>query len=194
MTKLIGIVSYLPTELRVREHRKEKLFELLSTCNKLFNLNIYIEAQCWTESEISLTKRYFPNVVINNHSEKLGIVGARRALREYFLNSSYDVLIMLDDDCEIHGKPTDAERYLSQIDSNPNMFYEFTGTLLKLFAISKDIFAKVDYEDVNPEKEEGFEDRVFVNKLRVLFPTCRYTFNKFGLYETSISTKDTYST
>ena len=36
----------------------------------------------------------------------------------------------------------------------------FKGTLLKLFAISKTIISKVDYEDITVEKGEGFRGYV----------------------------------
>lgn len=194
MTKVIGIVSYLPNDNKIRTNRWNKLVNLISTCNKLFELKIFIEAQCWSPLEIHEINSRFSNVTIYYNQDKLGIVGARRKLREHFLQSSYDVLIMLDDDCELKGTKEEAIKYLQQIDDNPNMFYEHNGTLLKLFAISKDIFKEVDFEDVNPENGEGFEDRVFVNKLRNLFPEKKYTFVGCRVFDCSISTKDVNST
>lgn len=194
MNKVIGIISYLPEDEKIRTRRWDKLVNLIYNCNKLLNLNIIIEAQCWTYLEKSIITTHFNNVKIHYNHDKLGIAGARRKLREHFLESSYDVLIMLDDDCELKGTKQGALEYLKQIDNNPSMFYEYNGTLLKLFAISKDIFKEVDFEDMEPDRDEVFEDRIFVGKLRNLFPDRRYIFKRGELNEYSISTKDRDST
>lgn len=125
-------------------------------------------------------------------SEKLGITGARKKLRINFLASSYDYLIMLDDDCTLIG--SSADMYLEDIQNNPNCFIEFNKTLLKLFAISRKILELQDFPDIRPENEDGFEDRIFVNTLRRRFPDARRTFRPSGLKEHSISTKDPDST
>ena len=190
LSKTIGIISYLPDDPSIRNKRIERLEILLDRCNLLFpNISIVIVAQNW--------KKYCPTY--KNHiwvaidtDKPLGITGARKALRRVFLDyCNTDYLIMLDDDCDIRG--VSGIEYLRQIDDNPGCFIEFNKTLLKLFAISKELFSKVDYEDVNPESEEGFEDRVFVNKLRKIFPDKKREFKDTGLIECSISTRDPYS-
>lgn len=190
LSKTIGIISYLPNDANIRNKRIERLETLLDRCNLLFpNINIVIIAQNW--------KTYYPKYkqhiwIAVDADKPLGITGARKALRRVFLDyCNTDYLIMLDDDCDIRGNS--GEEYLKQIDDNPGCFIEFNKTLLKLFAISKELFSKVDYEDINPESEEGFEDRVFVNKLRKLFPDKKREFKNTGLTEYSISTKDPYS-
>ena len=136
----------------------------------------------------------YQNVKLSQNYTCKGIIGARRELREFFINSNYTNLIMLDDDCEIKGGTHDASEYLKQIEENKDCFIEFNDTLLKLFCISKDIFKEVDYENINPELEEGFEDRIFVEKLRRLYKDKRRVFVKNNLEECSSSTKDEYST
>ena len=190
--KCIGIISYLPDN-KSRNNRLNRLKTLINTCNNLFNLPIYIVIQNYHEDEINLVTKY-RNVSTSQNYNKCGIVGARRKLREWFINSQYECLIMLDDDSIICGNRDDACKYLKQLDDNPNMFYEFTSSLLKLFAISKNIFKEVDFEDINPENGDGFEDRVFVGRLRKLFPNNRYIIEKGNLYECSLSTKDPDST
>ena len=102
---------------------------------------------------------------------------------------------MLDDDCRIFGSQEGVKQYMEQIKSHPSGFGEFSRTLLKLFAISKDIFKEVKFnETLNHEKGEGFEDRYFVNYLRQKYPTKQYMFRCSGLYESSVSTADPYST
>lgn len=185
--KVIGILSYLPDDEEIRSYRKNKLLNLIFKCNYLFSLPIIIIAQNYKEDTVN-----FKNCTLYQYKDKLGIVGARKELRKIFLESNYDYLIMLDDDCELVGQS--GEKYLKQIDNNPDCFIEFNKTLLKLFAISKTLFSQVDYEDLNPEDGEGFEDRVFVNKLRKLFPDKQRVFTGTAIEQHSVSTADPYST
>lgn len=189
MKILIGIISYLKDE--IREERLSLLTSLIESCNSIFNLPIYIVIQNYKSNDIIKLNRY-SNVTLSDNYSKLGILQARKTLREYFIHSDYDYLIMLDDDCSLSGYS--SKSYIKQIVDNPDCFIEFNQTLLKLFAISKSLFTLVNFEDVNPELEEGFEDRVFVNKLRKLYPNRRRVFENTNIKETSISTRDKYST
>ena len=101
---------------------------------------------------------------------------------------------MLDDDCILEGDKESANKYLEQIDNNPKMFYEFNDSLLKLFAIHRDILLQQDFRDVSPENGECFEDRLFVNDLRTRFPDKRFILQHNNLDDWSISTKDPLST
>lgn len=191
MKKVIGIISYLPEDKEVQKIRFYKLLKLINSCNYLFNLPFIIIAQNYSSSYISELVAVAKNIKIYNYP-KLGITGARHELRSKFLASEYDYLIMLDDDCEVAG--ISGQEYLKQIENNPNCFIEFKSTLLKLFAISKTIFKEVDYENIEAENGDGFEDRIFVNTLRIKFPDARREFQKTGLTESSISTNDPLST
>ena len=188
LKKVIGIISYLPDDSNIREARLKKLGKLIISCNRLLNLPIIIIAQNWK----NLRLYYGDNMTIYNYEDKLGIVGARKELRKKFLESDYDYLIMLDDDCEVTG--TSGKEYLKQIDDNPDCFIEYSKTLLKLFAISKTLFSQVDYEDINPEDGGGFEDRIFVNKLRKLFPDKQREFKNIKIAQHSLATRDPLST
>ncbi len=186
-TKVIGIISWLPNDA-TRQIRQKRLEELLVKCDALFNLPIIIVAQNWDN-----TVKTTLNCVVFSF-DKLGITGARKKLREKFLESPYDYLIMLDDDSELVGKKEDASKYLEQIDKNPKSFGIFKGTLLKLFAIPKFIMKQVEYEDVSAEKGEGFEDMLFVEKCKKKFPYNCFTFIRYGLDDRSDSANDKYST
>lgn len=189
---IIGIISYLPDDTNLRLNRINKLNKLVTKCLCLFpNQKIYIIAQNWKTFQLDT---YTKNIwVIDFGSEPLGIVGARKALRRVFLDyTTANYLIMLDDDCELKGNS--GEEYIKQINDNPDCFIEFNRTLLKLFAVSRKLLSQVDFDDINPEKGEGFEDRIFVNKLRKLFPEAKREFTNTGLSEYSISTKDPDST
>lgn len=194
MNKTIGIISWFPDNEEIRRVRKNKLISLIKKCLEIFNLPFIIIAQNYTKQDEQDILALSSNITLCSYKDKLGITGARKYLRTMFLSSNHDYLIMLDDDCELFGDKYSGEAYLKQIDEHPHMFYEFNKTLLKLFAISKEIFSKEDFEDISPEKAEGFEDRIFVNKLRKKYPDKQYTFNKGTLRESSVSTKDTYST
>ena len=190
---IIGIISYLPDDTKIRNNRFKKLCNLIQQCNLIFdNLPIMIIAQNWKDDEVE--ELYKPNISCLKF-DKLGIVGARNKLREKFLETEYNYLIMLDDDVVLKGGPKQGQEYLRQLNLHKNGFWEFNVTLLKLFAISKDLFALEKFdENINPENEGGFEDRIFVNKLRVKYPQLKYQFNVNGLSQTSISTKDPDST
>jgi len=185
--KVIGIISWLPDN-KTREIRQKQLEELLIKCNYLFNLPIILIAQNW-HSDVRINS----NCAIF-HFEKLGIVEARKKLREKFLDSSYDYLIMLDDDSQLVGTKEDAQKYLQQIDENPNSVGVFKKLLLKLFAISKTIMQCVEYENINVENGEGFEDMIFIEKCKKKFPSNFFIFDKFGLDDISNSGNDKYST
>jgi len=190
---IIGIISYLPDNEKIRNNRFKKLCNLIDQCNFIFgNLPIMIIAQNWKDNEVE--KLYKPNIICLRF-DKLGIVGARNKLREKFLESKYNYLIMLDDDVTLKGGPREGIEYLRQLNLYKNGFWEFNLTLLKLFAISKDLFKLEKFDkNINPENADGFEDRIFVNKLRVKYPQLKHQFNIGGLTQSSISTKDPDST
>lgn len=194
-SSVIGIISYLPDDMKIRKNRLAKLANLLFQCNYIFNnLPIMIVAQNWTDEELKKYKSLL-NVTFYVYQDKLGIVGARNKLREHFLESNYNYLIMLDDDIVLSGGPIQGIEYLRQLHLHKDGFWEFNKTLLKLFAISKSLFEKEEFDkDFNPEDGDGFEDRLFVNKLRAKYPELKYEFKVPGLSQSSISTKDTYST
>ncbi len=183
---LIGIISYLPDDKEIRSMRLYHLNQLIRDCNRLFNLPIYIVIQNYTEEDIKNISGY-PNVQLSSPLNKLGILFARKILREIFLTMNYDTLIMLDDDCILNGTEADGKEYLKQLEEHPGCFGEFNLTLLKLFSISKDLLEKEDYPEVNPENGEGFEDRAFVEMLRFKYPDRRFIYNT-NIQEESITT------
>ena len=96
LSKVIGIISYLPDDKYIRNKRIEKLNNLILKCNQLFpGIEIIIIAQNYQD--------YQPkgnSIRIVDFYKPLGITGARKALRRVFLDyCTKDYLIMLDDDC-----------------------------------------------------------------------------------------------
>lgn len=200
MNILIGIISYFPNNVEVREIRKHKLISLINKCNDLFNLPVLIIAQNWAESDMTDIGS-LKNVMLIQFAGQLGITQARRELRLAFLasfrwhNPGFDYLIMLDDDCELLGTKAGADNYIRQIEEHPGMVGLFKDTLLKLFAISKDIFKEFDFDDGEPTQGEIFEDKLFVNKLKVKCPDKIFKFIRhYELDERSDSAWDKNST
>lgn len=181
----------MPDDEEIRKARYSILLQLLDTCYR-FNVPIMIIAQNWNEEELNTLK----DKVILKVYPKLGITGARKELRKQFLASDFDYLIMLDDDCNIKATDKGIAAYLHKIDLHPGGVGEFRSTLLKLYAISKEIFSQVDYEDINPENGDGFEDTIFANKVRNKFHNRVFSFqiNSADILETSKVSKDVLST
>ena len=193
MLKVIGIISYLPDDKNIRGLRFQKLKKLIETCNQFFNLPIHIIIQNYREEELYL--KGYKNVVLSPNYTRCGIVGARKKLREWFLNSQYDCLIMLDDDCEIVGTSRGGKIYLEELEQHPCGFGCFRGSQLKLFSITKDLLKFVDFnDDVKPEEGVGFEDTIFVSKLKKQFPKRWFDYSGKELTETSLCVGDDLST
>ena len=187
LNKCVGIVSYLPDEPKLRQIRQKKLISLLDQVNKLFDLPVIIVAQNWKDFSVSCCQLY-------NYAEALGIVGARNVLRKIFLSLGYDYMIMLDDDCTLIGTKEQADEYLAQIDEHPGMFGMFYGTLLKLFAISKEMFALLDFGKGKVENGDYFEDILFVETLKKKYPKKAFQFKHNGIKEKSDNAWDENST
>ena len=186
----IGIISYFPDDERLRKVRSEKLDKVLRDCNNLFNLPVIIIAQNWKNIRCSLK-----NVNVLYYENKLGITGARRELRRVFLESEYDYLIMLDDDAKLIGTPEDAYYYLNQIQEHPGKWFGVYKTfLLKLFAISKEMFKEIDYPKGEAEDGAFFEDMYLIMALEKKFPKNKFVFKRTSLNDVSDSANDPDST
>lgn len=186
MNKVIGIISWLPDDEKMRKIRIERLNTLIVKCDELFNLPILIVAQNW-KNDVKISS----NCIIHKY-DKLGITGARIKLRELFLATTYEIIIMLDDDCEIAGN---AARYLQQIEEHGVAYGTFGGTLLKLFSIHRDLFAQVNFDpDLNAENGDGYEDACFVGLLDKKYPDKHFGFTRTGIADFSNSWNDTNST
>ena len=192
LSKVIGIISYLPDNDNIRQNRKVKLDKLIADCNRLFNLPIMLIAQNYREDELWYYINKYKNIILFYYPNKLGITGARKELRKRFLASEYEYLIMLDDDIELIGNS--GKEYLNQIDSNPNCFIENNKSRLQLFAISKYILSKHEFNDIEAERGEGFEDRIFFYTLCKKFPEAHKKFRNTGVIEKAIATGDANST
>lgn len=184
----IGIISYLPDDIKLREIRKERLHNVISKCNELFSLPIIIVAQNWGD-DIEIE-----HVTVFKYANKLGITEARRKLREIFLDSDYDYLIMLDDDAKLVGTKEDADKYIQQIEDHPGQWGAYKSFLLKLFAISKDIYKQIDFPKGEAEQGDFFEDMYLIMALDKKFKVFKFIFKRTSLNDVSDSSRDPNST
>ena len=53
---------------------------------------------------------------------------------------------MLDDDSTLVGTQAGADKYIKQIEAHPGQYGIFKAQLLKLFAISKEMFMLFSYD------------------------------------------------
>ena len=179
LKKVFGIISYLPdadTDYHkyVRKQRMKRCTELFQTLNRLWpNIDIMVIAQNW--QDFRPTKPSF-NITIFEEDAKLGILSARKTLRQKFLESKYDYLIMLDDDAVIHC--TDPNAYIREIDEHPSGIgvVSHKDNALVLLAISKSIYSQIDLPEVDAERGQGFEGSVFVARCFEQFPEQAFDF------------------
>ena len=174
----IGIVSYLPD--KIRDYRIKLISNLLNSCSKIFpGIDIIIVAQNYKDFIPTSNNR----IILLNFKDKLGIHGARKTLREYFINSNYDYLITLDDDSKLSGTKENGDKYLSLLESNPSKFgiMNWDRGQLILFAISKYLYSKIEYPKETCEGGEIFEDIYISNICKYLCP------NYINLKESGIS-------
>ena len=178
----IGIVSYLPKDAENRKLRLDRLERLLAQIDNFWPcIDILIIAQNW--KDFNPIKR--SNSIIKVSFENgIGIMAARNALRNSFLRSNYDYIIMFDDDAIISGSKDDAIALVSTMEKNlngfafvkggTNMYCPYVDSQLNLAIISKKIFTDTPFPEINPQKEEGYEDRIFSTLLHNKYPNSEF--------------------
>lgn len=169
-TKCFGIPSWLPDTEPARTQRENRLNRLLNQLSTLWpEIDILIIAQNWKDFQPLQTK----NKQIIKYFEPLGILQARKTLREEFLELGYDYLIMLDDDAIIRCDSVTAHiEYMNELDKHPNGFcfihgktqykYDnYKAAQLNLCAISRFIYSQEPMVNIDPQKNQGYEDHIF---------------------------------
>lgn len=174
MNIFIGIISYLPDNKHIRQARINKCQELLNKLQVLFpTIPVIIVAQNW-RGEISTPV----NATISEYN-KLGILEARQTLRELFINSNYDYIIMFDDDCELQGTKQDADLFLELLKENPGCYVFTRQNMFKLCAISKEVYTQYQLPNLSVEHGTGIEDVAFCQTLKIKCPEKEI--NYYGL-------------
>lgn len=168
MNICIGIISWLPENANTRKLRIDRLNRLCKQIEELWpEIPVLIIAQNW--------KDYIPSIKLNfiiNSYGRLGILKARQELRRKFLESDFDYLIMFDDDAIIEGTPELAIQYIQELNNHPQGFCfikgqgsspytDYADSQLNLCAISRWIYEREPIPDIDPQKSQAFEDRIW---------------------------------
>ena len=181
MNICFGVPSWLPDKEPDRTQRKERINRLFKQLNDLWpNIDILVIAQNWQDFKPTETQ----NKQIIKLYKPLGILGARKALRAEFLAAGYDYIIMFDDDAIIKCDNKHAHLdFIAEIEKHPQGFcfihgnnskyHPYIGAQLNLCAISKFIYEQEPMVDIDPQKDEGYEDSIFACLLH----------HKWGKYE-----------
>ena len=190
LSKVIGIISWLPDNSADRVQRIARFTRLLNGLDTYFGgTPIMIIAQNW--------KDYMPepqdNDFIIYKYNKLGILQARKELRNKFLERGYDYLIMFDDDAIVEStKDGLVEEYFRRMDEHPNGFAfvknpgisdlanlnPYIPSQLNMCAISRYIYEKEPMINVDPQKDEAYEDNLWSLLLH-----CKYSDLEFDIPE-----------
>lgn len=174
MNKCFGIISYIPQDEPARSKRIVRLNKLLLSLNKLFpDIPIIIEAQGWSSYIKPYEAPSISNPLHIYRRKKMGIIGARNQLRIDFLSLDYNWLIMLDDDAIVEESEENSHiKYMQELDEHDDGYIitNFEGSQLNFLAISKNMYLNNPLPNINAEKSEGFEDEVFANYLRIVYP------------------------
>lgn len=177
LKKCFGIISWFPDELTHREQRLNRLNKTFKHIIDLFgeDIEFLIIAQNWQDYEVP---EFVKHTIIHKF-DKLGILGARKMLRTKFLESSYDYLIMCDDDIVLESLVDDApKKYLEELDKHPEGFsFIKYGWSLTFCAVSRWVYSRVEMVDIDPEKNEGYEDVTFPWLLHYKFPLKEFKTN-----------------
>ena len=187
-SQVVGIVSYLPSD-NSRDKRKTRLLNLLTQINTFWpGIPIMIIAQNWAQSD-SFSDC---NISIYRYDKPLGIVGARKVLREKFLESNYDQLIMFDDDAVIQTTQEGAKNFLKVCNNHPYGFMFLKGwkkdplgvyspAQLNGCVISKWLMQLEPYRDAwDPQKATGvFEDVTYSHLFHWKYPEYEFEIKGF---------------
>lgn len=190
----VGIISYFPNDINLKILRIQRLNQLIKQIDLIFNVPIMIIAQNWKGISLSEGTTRKP-IIIHNYKEGLGINKARQTLREKFLESEYNYLIMLDDDGVLKGDALGGQTYLRAMAEHPDGFCEVRQSLLKLFAISKSCFELIQYPDGGADDKDPqmrfFEDMFVCRSLKRIYPERQFKFAmSMHLYEMSDAAYD----
>lgn len=186
---MIGIISWLPNTGEYRA-RLDRLMRLLNRLQELWpSVPVTVLAQNWNKADLQNIKLSYPQLTIYSTVERLGILRARKTLRKYLLQSNADYFMLFDDDAIIEDEAKGHDEILKLMDEHPNgwafsthfvngtgpaKYNPFAHSQLNLCCLSRYIFEQEDFPDIDPEKGEGFEDRIFSITLLCKYPELRW--------------------
>lgn len=193
--KVIGIVSYLPN--RNRQERKNRFLCLLARLNRYWpNIPIIIIAQNWGQEKI-IPAEYSEKITVFHYNQPLGILKARQMLREKFLETDYEQIIMFDDDAVIETTEAKAQEFLQICDNNPKGFMFLKGhrhdplgiydpAQLNGCCISRWLIEAEPLRDEwDPQKYGIFEDVVYAHLFHWKYPEYEFEVSGFACVQWS---------
>ena len=194
--KVIGIVSYLPNNNNYQA-RQQRLVRLLNQIKLYWPfLPIMIIAQNWRDNNF-LPKDL--NITVYNYSSPLGILKARQELRNKFLETDYEQIIMFDDDAIISTNTTAAQKFLEECDKHPKGFMFLKGwkrdplgiyspAQLNGCVISRWLIdAEPLRDEWNPQEKGIYEDVVYAHLFHWKYPEYEFEVSGFQCVQWSNS-------
>lgn len=161
MNVCIGIISWFPDEIEIRDVRYNRIKELIRRCKiNMPGVKIFIIAQNWKDIDID-------DATVLKY-DKLGITGARKELMNVFIkNTSYDYIVCFDDDFELNIAPKSFSKYLLILNSQQNKLIEYENYLMNMCAVSRYIASKYPFDEkISAELGTGFEDWIWISMIR----------------------------
>lgn len=149
----IGIISYLPDDITIRQKRLQAHKKQIDNLQK-FNLPIYVVAQNYKQNE------YIKGVNYIYMGAKLGPSGARNLLLKQFYATNQDFMWMLDDDIYPYNY-YDLDLFINEINTNVDKFKEL-DYIRPVFAFQVP-FKKQIYSDYRNARFYVFTDKNSIN-------------------------------
>lgn len=162
---MIGIISWLHPSHEIRDARFKKTIKLLQDLTILFkDENIVVVGQDYTTEKVADVEAISNK--INVHCfEKLGITGARNKLREIFLTTNEEYLIMYDDDCELTwGNDTAGSIFIETLKISKYGYVTDRVSLLKNAGVMRNILENIKFR-LGDHGEDYYQDARFYRDL-----------------------------
>lgn len=180
MKLYIGIISYLPDEIEARNLRIERLDRLIFQLKEIFpQVPIRIIAQNWKDYSNS-----YQYLEVQSY-KTLGILKARETLRyDLLYHTDGDYFILFDDDAIIEYTKEAIDELYRLMDLNPkgfafrkgghNKYNPFADSQLNFAVFSRAMLQNEGVPKVDPQKDIGFEDRVWTMLMHVKYANYEF--------------------
>lgn len=151
---MIGIISYLPDDEIVRNVRYWRFRGLLRKLKATFpDEKIVVVGQNYTDAEV---EQIDLSIDVRRYA-KLGVIGARNTLRQIFLDSNEEYIILYDDDSEICCNVEDGgKKFIECLKTNKYGWVSDKTHNLKNVGLRRSIVEKVVHRTVNNQPDDYF--------------------------------------
>lgn len=191
---MIGIISYLPDEEISRNVRYWRFRGLLVDLKKVFPYeSITVIAQNYTDEEVN----QIDIAVDMRRYDKLGVVPARNTLRQIFLDSDEEYIILYDDDSEIKCNCENAgEEFIKCLKTNKYGWVSDKTHNLKNIGLRRSLVENILHRSDDELADDGiyFGDLIDYLQMTNDFTDLLDDGLKSFIVDTSLYTGDKYST